>query len=322
MTFGATEEEGVEFAPDGRSFVTSIGLRTSTVWVHDARGDRQITSQGFGMRPSISPDGKKLYYLMRSGGRDSYISGSLWVADLETGRQQRLVPGYLMQSYDIAADGKRVVFAAADDSTRSPLWLASLDGSTPPRRLVRSDALQAFFGVDGEVVFAGREQDKNFIYRVKEDGRELRKVVQASNVEGVSPDGKWVAVWVAGSSDDDLLNAWLVYPIDGGRPTLICGKCGPSPSFERGPWPQAVSWSRDGRFLYLDLYGSAYAIPLAPGRALPPLPAAGLRSDEEVAALPGARRIPQDKAFVGPNPSLYAFTKVSIQRNIYRVPVQ
>ena len=40
VTFGATEEEGIEFAPDGRSFLTSIGTRQSTLWVHDSRGDR------------------------------------------------------------------------------------------------------------------------------------------------------------------------------------------------------------------------------------------------------------------------------------------
>jgi hypothetical protein len=37
--------------------------------------------------------------------------------------------------------------------------------------------------------------------------------------------------------------------------------------------------------------------------------------------LPGARRIPQEFPFTGPDPSLYALTKVAIQRNIYRVPV-
>src|SRR5437764_8754964 len=35
ITFGVTQEEGVHFAPDGRSFVTSVGASQSTVWVHD-----------------------------------------------------------------------------------------------------------------------------------------------------------------------------------------------------------------------------------------------------------------------------------------------
>jgi hypothetical protein len=56
---------------------------------------------------------------------------------------------------------------------------------------------------------------------------------------------------------------------------------------------------------------------------LPAIPAGGITSTEGVAALPGARLISeQDRPVPGPNPSTYAFTKVSTQRNIYRVPVQ
>ena len=40
-----------------------------------------------------------------------------------------------------------------------------------------------------------------------------------------------------------------------------------------------------------------------------------------MAALPGARLVADESVFPGPNPSVYAFMKVSTQRNIYRVPV-
>jgi len=66
VTSGATEEEGVAFFPDGRSFVTSVETSQNTLWLHDARGDRQITSQGYAYLPSFSADGKRLYYLVRS----------------------------------------------------------------------------------------------------------------------------------------------------------------------------------------------------------------------------------------------------------------
>ncbi len=319
VSSGVTEEEGVELDPDGQSFVTSIGTRQSTIWVHDARGDRQITSEGHGMLPSISPDGRKLYYLVRAGGSGSYVSGTLWVADMGSGQRQRLVPDFLMQTYDISADGRSVVFVAADDTTRSPLWFAPLDGRSPPRRLVRSDALQAFFGAGDEVIFSARERNRNFIFRVRTDGSELRKVVQGPTPMDVSPDGKWVA---GSTLTETTQNAAFVYPVDGGSPTLLCRECGPPPSFERGPWPSQVSWSPDGRFIYLNLYRFPYAIPLRPNQALPELPASGLRTDQEVAALPGARRIPQENAFIGPDPALYAFSRIAIQRNIFRFPVK
>ncbi|HJU73846.1 MAG TPA: hypothetical protein VJ717_08875, partial [Gemmatimonadaceae bacterium] len=320
VTSGATEEEGIHFAADGRSFVTSIGTRTSTIWVRDARGERQITSEGYGMLPSISADAKKVFYLLREGGATSYVSGALWVADLTTGQRQPLLRDFLMQTYDVADDGASVVFVASNDSTRSSLWVASLDGRHAPRRIVPNDALQAFFGAPGEIIFAAREREKNSIYRIATDGTGKQKIFSASNLHAVSPDGRWIAVWSPGATPE-LGEATWVYPADGSTPTLICSQCSPVPSFERGPWPSSVSWSPDGQFFYLNPFGTAYAIRLRPGEALPRLPIAGLKTDAEVAALPGAQRVPQDYAFLGPRPDIYAFTKVSIQRNIYRIPV-
>jgi len=81
-----------------------------------------------------------------------------------------------------------------------------------------------------------------------------------------------------------------------------------------------VNWSPDGAFLYLNFEGSVYSIPLQPGEPLPPIPPSGFRTDKDVATLPGARLIAEG-AFPGADPSVYAFTKFSIQRNIYRVSV-
>lgn len=135
ITFGVTQEEGIEVAPDGRSIVTSIGVSQSTVWFHDQRGDRQVTSEGYGLLPTVSPDGKRLYYLLRAGGERHFVSGELWVADLESGQRQRLLPDFLISHYATSADGPRVVFVVADDTGRSPVWLAPLDGRSAPRQV-------------------------------------------------------------------------------------------------------------------------------------------------------------------------------------------
>jgi WD40 repeat protein len=329
VTFGATEEEGIEFAPDGRSFVTSIGASQSTLWIHDARGDRQITSEGFAIFPSFSPDGTKLYYLRRTGGAMSIVSGELWVADLESGQRQRLLPDFLMRHYTISADGQRVVFVVADDTGRNPVWVAALNRRSPPRQVTASDARKVFFGPAGEVLFLGQEKDTNFLFRLKEDGSESPKLMPTPQFRGrqmflaangltVSSDGNWV---VEASPTEDLPAGVVVYPTAGGSPTLICEACAWFNSFERGPQPPFVSWSPDRKFFYLNFQGSIYAISLRPGQALPTLPASGFRTKEEVAALPGVRLIAQEGAFAGPSPSVYAFTKFAMQRNIYRVPV-
>jgi serine/threonine protein kinase len=319
VTFGVTQEEGIHFAPDGRSFVTSIGGSQSTVWVHDSRGDRQITSEGYSFLPSISPDAKKLYYLMRSGGSQNFTyTGGLWVADLDSGQRQRLLPDFQMQHYTISADGQRVVFVTPDDQGHAPVWLASLNGRTAPRQLSTFDSSEAYFGAPGEVVFAGEEKAVTFLYRIKDDGSELHQMFPAKMLIvpfGVSPDGRWVP-----AQDPAAWGSLMVYPAEGGTPTLICLSCSAPQGTERIPSP--LSWTPDGRFVYLKFESSTYAIPLRPGQTLPPIPAGGFRSKEAVAALPGARLISeQDRVFPGPNPSVYSFTKVATQRNIYRVPV-
>jgi hypothetical protein len=317
VTYGVTDEEGIHLAPDGLSFVTSIGGSQSTVWVHDSRGDRQMTSEGWGFLPTLSPDAKKVYYLVRSGGVRNWISGALWVADLESGQRQRLLPDFLMQHYSISADGQRVVFCAVDETGRTPVWLASLNGRTPPQRLTTIDSGAAFFGAPGEVVFGSQQKDDIFIYRIKEDGTELQKKIPTPMLIpfGVSPDGQWVSAQTPNQAGDST-----VYPAGGASPTLICADC----SQPQGPdmMTLPLSWAPDGKFVYLKFKNSTYAIPLQPGRFLPPIPSNGFQSKEAVAALPGARLVSEETVFPGPNPSIYTFTKVTTQRNIYRVPVQ
>jgi Tol biopolymer transport system component len=328
VTSGATEEEGIAFAPDGRSFVTSIGTSQSTLWVHDSRGERQITSEGFALLPSFSPDARKLYYLVRAGGASSITSGELWVADLESGQRERLLPDFLMRHYTISSDGQRVLFVASDETGRYPVWLAALNRRSSPQQVTSRDARKAFFGAPGDVLFTGQQQGTNFLYRVKQDGSDAPQLVPTPHFAGrqlfladtgfsVSPDGKWAVVQ---APNEDMPTAVVVYPLAGGSPTLICGACAAETSFERGPGPYNLNWSPDGTVLYLNFQGSVFAIPLPPGQALPPTPASGFPTAQAVAALGGARLIAEG-AFAGPDPSVYAFTKFSIQRNIYRVSV-
>ena len=280
---GATQEEGIEFALDGRSFVTSIGTSQSTLWIHDARGDRQITSEGFALLPSISADGKKIYYLRRAGGR-SIVNGELWVADLESGQRERLLPDFLMRHYSISVDGQRLVFVASEESGKNPVWLAPLDRRSAPRRLTDKDARKAFFGPDGDVLFLGFEKETNVVYRVKADGNPSSAALPAVAYQGqqvrlaeyglhVSPNGRWIVV---GGPTEDMPRGLMVYAVSGGAPVLICENCYQAQSFERGPPPPYANWSADGKFFYLNFEGSTYAIPLSAGKALTPIPAAGI----------------------------------------------
>jgi eukaryotic-like serine/threonine-protein kinase len=318
VTFGATEEEGVGFAPDGRSFVTSIGSSQSTVWVHDSRGERQISSEGYGYHPSFSADGKKLYYLVRSEHSRRNISGNLYVVDLESGKRDQLLPNFLVQAYDISDDGQHIVFVGDDDNGRTPVWLASLDSRSGPRTLSSINARTAYFTANDDVIFLGEEQPGvTFLYRVKQDGSGLQKIARSHYLYGVSPDGKWVSSWEEGATDETR-NSVVIRPVGGGSAIQMCGKCAGAGA----PYaPPIVTWSRDQKYLFMHAAGGTYALPIPPGETVPHLPPTGLNDAADLAALPAARSDAPPGAFTGTDPTVYAFTRITTQRNIYRVPV-
>jgi hypothetical protein len=79
-----------------------------------------------------------------------------------------------------------------------------------------------------------------------------------------------------------------------------------------------LSWSRDGHSVLLD---GSYSVPLAAGEVFPQIPAGGFRSADEIAQLPGARRIDEAGLVPGPSSDVYAFYRGTVQRNLYRIPV-
>jgi sugar lactone lactonase YvrE len=320
VTFGAAEAEGIEFAADGRSFLTSIGTRQSTLWVHDSRGDRQVTSDAYAFQPSFSADGRTLYYLVRVGaGGVHQIVGNLWTMDLESGARERLLTDFVMEHYTVSRDGRRIVFVSGAGGERAGVWVAWLDGRTAPRRLA-AEGSQAFFGPGDDVLFGTHEGAGAFIHRIGQDGTGLTRAIPDAVHYGpyaVSPDGSHVAAWVQGSTEATARSV-VVFPLNGGAPTTICGRCAGRDS----EFPQPVGWSPDGKFVYLNLWeNGTFAVPLQPGRPLPPLPPTGIQSPEDAAALPDAERFPVAAAFAGPSPRVYAYSKASAQRNIFRVSV-
>lgn len=326
ITFGAGEEEGIAAAPSGRSLITSVGSEQSTVWFHDPAGDHQISSEGYAYTPVVSPDGSKVYYLVRSGLSRDFVAGELWVADVSSAHRERLLPGFLITRYDISPDGKQVVFAVGDASEKSAVWLARLDRRSSPRQLTSLEASRPFFGTDGHIFFLGRDRDAQYVYRTDEDGTHSEKVVADPIIYliAVSPDGQWLVAWIAHASDDST-QALVAYPARGGPKTLICSAC--AISGPRNPGGSTVSWTRDQRFMFFkSILGSmdhkTFVIPLRSGEALPPMPDSGFQSHDDVVAVPGTRNIEEEDVFPGPSSSSYAFTRKTTRRNLYSIPVR
>jgi serine/threonine protein kinase len=314
-TRGATEEDEVSFDRSSGTLVAAIGSRQSTIWIHDNGRDRQLTSEGFAFFPAIGPDSNYLYYLTETGNSRGFLTGGLWSLALATGERRALFGDFDVMHYTISNDGTEAVFAGADQQGQAGVWVGALNGGTPPRQVTRTGALVAFFGAPGEIIFA----DSNFIYRVKNGGAPQKiSLIPSLQPFAVSPDGKWISA--AEGPSPETRNALMLYPTSGGEPRLVC-RCYPPPNIDDGPMPPAMSWSPDGRFVYVRFAPAIYAIPLRPKQIIPEIPASGWPSTTAIAALPGARLLSAQAIFPGPNPSVYAYMKVTAQRNIYRVPV-
>ena len=210
------------------------------------------------------------------------------------------------------------MFAAQDPHGESRLWIASPDRRFPPRQIPSSTSDDSpIFGPGGDIFFRAAEGGSNFIYRVKEDGTGRQKVLPNPILEffSVAPDGEWL-IAVAPVPNEEITAALWAYPVHGGTPVRICaGDCN-------------ARWDRAGKVFYLALIemGSrggrarTLVLPLPHGRDLPPLPPSGINSLEDAGRLPGVKVI---DAVISPGAttSVYVFTRTSVHRNLYSIPV-
>jgi eukaryotic-like serine/threonine-protein kinase len=313
LTSGATEEEGIAVAPDGASLITSVGLNESTLWVRDAKGERQISSEGYAEVPKFSRDGKKLYYLTyRQGVSGESFGGELWVADLETGHRKRFVPDILVSDYDVSPDGAQVVFSAADSENRPHLWLASLNFGFPPRHFVSPvNEDQPHWDSAGHIYFRAAEGTLNFLYRMRPDGSERVRLLPDPifDIQGISPDGRW-AIVAQGKGQTGRI---LAIPLDGGTPVVVChGYC-------------EAQWTPDGKSfgVIMDTTVGTETIvaPVAPSQNLPSLPPEGIASSADMHSIRGAKVV--DGAILwSPKPGLSATLHQDVHRNLYRLALQ
>jgi eukaryotic-like serine/threonine-protein kinase len=320
ITFGPLEEEGIALAPDGRSLVTSVGMRRSAVWIHDAAGERAIVSEGYASAPRFSLDGTRVFYLFA---RDWWLAASGWIpasadlrsVDLASGKSDTVLSGQSVTAYVISRDEKDVAFTTMDRSGESQIWLAPLDRRTPPRLIARAGD-QVSFGPPGELIFRSLREG-NALVRIKTDGtgRERIPSVSVLTKGEVSPDGEWVIISAPGSVKDAVL-VTLAVPVHGGVPKVVCYTC-------------SATWSPDGKFFYVGSdrsasptsAGKTLAIPVPAGKSLPDLPAAGINVADGAVGLPGAVTIEDGLIRPGPDPSTYLFTRTEVQRNLFRIPL-
>jgi Tol biopolymer transport system component len=310
ITSGPTEEEGIAVAADGRSLVTAVGLRSRSIWLHDSKGERQISLDGNAVDAKFTPDGKTLLYKVVGSLGNYPLPGQLRVTSVDTLRSEVLIPGFQVIDYDVSDDGQQVVMEAADVEGTSRIWLARIDRRLPHHQIPNVEGKQPRFTPDGEILFRRSEGTATFVYRIRPDGTGMRMAIEQPIplLGEVSPDGRFVLGWSSLPG-----TAWQAFPLDGRPPVLIA-------SGIDWHWSASGDWASvsGGSPIAQD---RSYLIPLAPGEALPRLPAEGVHTEEEISRLPGARKV--DAWIVpGPSPDIYAFYRTTTQRNLYRIPLR
>jgi hypothetical protein len=195
-----------------------------------------------------------------------------------------------------------------DSNGKDRLWLAPLDRRSPPRQVPNIEGISPVFGLHGEFFFRSAD---GFVYRVREDGAGLQKTIEKPiiSIRRISPDGQWLVVQ-AGET--------FAHPIGGGSLLHLGGDMG-------------VGWTPDGRHLLITMgkgggmemmaAGKTYVIPLLPGQMLPKVPAGGFQSRAEIARLPGVRVIDAADVAFSRSLDVYAYSRETTQRNLYRIPL-
>jgi Tol biopolymer transport system component len=316
LTFGPTQESGIAVAPDD-SVITSIGTVRTAIWIHDARGERPLTSEGDVVRQrgtyrlaSFSRDGRQITYLRREA---PGLAPELWRTDITSGTSEALLPGVGMVDFDISPDGASVVFTAQPRGRPSELWIAPLDRSSPPRRIASSGENSPYFAPYGEIHFRFSDGQFNYLGRMDPDGSGRRKVVEfpISTIQTVSADRRWAATIVP-RPDGGQGVVVMAIPTAGGSPRLICDVC----------W---TAWSSDGRFLYLSdapsemIATRTFVLPISRETGLPDLPETGIQRPPRLRKGWRVQHTPAN--FIpGIDRDTHAFLKTTVHRNLFRIP--
>ena len=313
VTSGPTDEEGITIEKNGESFLTSVGTQDWTIWIHDRKGEHQMSSEGDAFATKLSKDGTKLFYLRKTGQSDL---AELWKTELSSGSSERVLPGYgIGGKYDVTQDGNLVAFAQKDDNGISHLWIAATDHRSSPVQLAStSNEDSPVFAPNGDLIYRASEGGKNFVYTRHQDGSGRKKLLEEGILVlfAVSPDGRWIWFLQKQDTDKDHPYRTVAYPLGAGSPVVICRvAC-------------SVDWSVDGKYLALQFrpkdHYETYLLTVSGERGLPDLPLEGLSGPEDLKKSNRATVLPRGVDSVLDSEK-YSYTITNVRRNIYRIPI-
>jgi DNA-binding SARP family transcriptional activator/Tol biopolymer transport system component len=160
------------FSADGRQVVTDIaetGGDRRDIWVLDlARNTfRRVTFDSGSLRPIWSPDGHRIAFGSKPGGRP-FGWGIRWIQADGVDSAETLVPGDLEQFPGaFTPDGQGLVFSKRDLVTGRDIWVLPLAGERKPRPYLRTpyDEEGAAVSPDGRwLAYVSNESGQDEVY--------------------------------------------------------------------------------------------------------------------------------------------------------------
>jgi dipeptidyl aminopeptidase/acylaminoacyl peptidase len=303
------DEESVVATSDG-SLLASVGLEQSELWIHDARGERRLTSEGVVRYPRLSADGHRVYYVAerRTGGTRE---DELRRIDVDTGQSTMLLDGRSLRNFDVSSDERWAAFARSTGAGPE-IWIAPLDRSSGPRKLLAGGD-QVHFDRSNRIYFRRIEGRVNYLERTDLEGTSPTRLSDEPIVAlyAVAPDGKFAVV-------APVVNATDGAGRGSSRPVFLQPLSGDAPVVMRRP----AQWSHDGATLFMEVGSSEYSARAGRTRAVQ-LGSDGLPTETLYPQPAEARLIERalGTLAIGNDPDVYAFVSTKGSRNIYRIPL-
>jgi eukaryotic-like serine/threonine-protein kinase len=275
---------------DGRVLMMRASWRRELVgMVGGETKQRDLSWLDYSYPASLSPDGKTLLFDEEGGGGSLAYSKSGGLSYAVYIRKTDGSPAVLLGeggALALSPDGKSVISQTNDSASQLRLLTT---GAGEARDLTKDNVNHTWarWFPDGKrILFSGNEPGQGVKLYVEDITSGKSQAVTPEGVDGnaffVSPDSQWIA----GIGPD---RKGYLYPVAGGDPRVIPGL---------NPGEQPITWSSDGRSLYLyqpgELPASVYRLDIQTGqrtlwRQLLPSDPAGVETIGPILMTPDAQ---------------------------------
>ena len=157
---------------------------------------------------AFSPDGKQI----ASGSEDNSIK--LW--NSETGQEIRTFSGHFDSVFSVSfsPDGKQLA-VVIDDPKDPSIWVHSLSGAAPPRRLTfGGSSFSPVWSPDGQyLAFAGTRNGREGVFRQRADGSGTEEQLASAEAGTLVSPGSWTpdgSRLLGGTGRGATVSIWMI----------------------------------------------------------------------------------------------------------------